>query len=252
MKGTFTNRCDRLPKEINIRYLHHKKTKVTPQSKAARFIQPIVGVKLVNATTEHKAYVRTICLFQSTSSTNIVGVNNANEISLFAARKQRGQGEHKKEWPIEMNYNCALYCGSYSQVDTFDHYLKNTHIKMISWKYWHAPRLHLLKASVVVAYQLYTDCWDWCKEQRGTQWEQKQLLDFTKFQQKLGMQMCKFDPRTSSLPAAAKFRQVTRMTERDREKNKRKMSEADQRMYEQALSKKRLCGNLMDYHSHWQ
>jgi hypothetical protein len=125
-------------------------------------------------------------------------------------------------------------------------------MKMISWKYWHAPRLHLLKASVVVAYQLYTDCWDWCKEQRGTQWEQKQPLDFTKFQQKLGMQMCKFNPRTSSLPAAAKFRQVTRMTERDQEKNKRKMSEADQRMYKQVLSKKRLCGDLMDYHSHWQ
>ena len=92
-KGMFTCRRDRLPNDCPNCYFHYDKIQVSPESKVARFQQPIVAAKFVApSTSEEKSYVRAHCSFQSTGGTNISTVNAMLEVNLYVREKSLGAG----------------------------------------------------------------------------------------------------------------------------------------------------------------
>ena len=92
-----TCRRDRLPAGIPEKYLSKKKTDTKERSKVARFNRPIV---LVNESATHQ---RVHVSFQSTSSCNLSLVNLLPKANLYVTQQERGRGEHKRYWGIEMN-----------------------------------------------------------------------------------------------------------------------------------------------------
>ena len=117
---TLTVRRDRLPRGIPGMFFHKEKTSIqTKRTRAARWEYPIFATKTINGATIQ------YCSFQSTSSCNIASVNAINELTLFAKTKERGRGQFKQRWGIEMNESRQLYLGSYFKMDSVDHYLEN-------------------------------------------------------------------------------------------------------------------------------
>jgi hypothetical protein len=72
-------------------------------SKAAHFHEPVVLVKQVEEDGERKGFEQVHPSFQSTLSCNISMVNAINNCSMFIRRKERGAGENKRYWGIEVN-----------------------------------------------------------------------------------------------------------------------------------------------------
>jgi hypothetical protein len=95
--------------------------------------------------------------FQSTSSTSISTVNAFNKNKLAVRMKERGPEKTKVKWAIEMNEAHQLYLASYGRIDTIDSLIKNCSIFYVSWKYWHASKLHVQALGVVVAYDTYKE-----------------------------------------------------------------------------------------------
>ena len=126
--ATVTCRRDRLPKEITDTYLHKKKTDSSPRPKAARYFNPIVAVKNVAAVDGKKGHQRVHTSFQSTSSCNISGVNALSSCNMSIRRRERGRGENKRYWGIEMNDARSLYLQSYYRIDCIDHLIQNARI----------------------------------------------------------------------------------------------------------------------------
>ena len=56
-----------------------------------------------------------------------------------------------------MNEAGELYLNTYNAIDRLDHLIQNCKIFMKSWKYWHAPFVHVLAMAVVVAYDMYKE-----------------------------------------------------------------------------------------------
>jgi hypothetical protein len=128
LKATLTCHRDRLPEGVPNSYFHYDKIAVLPESKVARFQQPIVEAMYVAPTTSgENSYVRAHCSFQSTGGANISTVNSMREIQLYVKEKSCGRGEQKRKCGIEMNELRDVYTGaySYSSVDSVDHLLKN-------------------------------------------------------------------------------------------------------------------------------
>ena len=123
--ATITCRRDRLPKEIDGKYLHKEKTGTQDYTKVARYLEPVVAVKPVkkveadpeNGVEEKPGYLLTHVSFQSTSSTNICGVNNLNQCRSRVRKKERGRGSYKHSWGIEMNEARDLYLSTYCAVN---------------------------------------------------------------------------------------------------------------------------------------
>ena len=116
---TMTCRRDRLPGGIPSQYFHKEKTAVqSKRTRAARWEVPIFAVKK-SANNTLIQYVS----FQSTSSCNIACVNALNSCTLFAQTKERGRGQFKRRWGIEMNEARQLYLKTYGAIDNIDHYL---------------------------------------------------------------------------------------------------------------------------------
>jgi hypothetical protein len=121
---TMTSRRDRLPGcsggGIPSKYWHKEKTNHLARAKAARYEQPIFAIKRVgkDSLIQHMS-------MQSTSSCNISSVNALNELSLYVGCKERGRGQSKRSWGIEMNESRQLYLNTYGIIDQIDHYIKN-------------------------------------------------------------------------------------------------------------------------------
>ena len=113
--ATMTCRRDRLPATIPGKYLHKEKTDASKVTKVARYLEPVVAIKIVKKTDEvpatattpaipeKKGYTLIHASFQSTSSTNISGVNNINSCKTTIHKRERGRGKNKRVWGIEMN-----------------------------------------------------------------------------------------------------------------------------------------------------
>ena len=119
---TMTCRRDRLPKGIKNNYLCKEKTPVDKRSRAARFQNPIFALK------KHKEGYIQLTSFQSTSSCNLISVNALNSCHLYAEPKERGRGDEKRRWGIEMNEARKLYLGTYGIIDKIDHLINNCHM----------------------------------------------------------------------------------------------------------------------------
>ena len=102
-----------------------KECKVDLRSRVAQFENPIIAVKHVVSTTPcEKDYTIVHVSFQSTGSTNIQCVNVLHEVSNFVRRRERGRGNNKRFWAIEMNERREIYVKTYSAVDKVDQMLK--------------------------------------------------------------------------------------------------------------------------------
>ena len=180
--ATMTCRRDRLPKEIPEGHLHKKKTDSSPRPKAARFFNPINAVKRVPAVEDKKGYQRVHTSFQSTSSCNISTVNALSSCRMSIRRRERGRGDNKRYWGIEMNHARTLYLGSYYRIDCIDHLIQNSNLFYQSWKYWHSPVLHGKGLAVVVAFDMYLEC---CEGKINLEWKIEKPLDFWHFRERL-------------------------------------------------------------------
>ena len=115
----------RLPKGIPTKYFHKEQTSnADNHARVARFNHPITAVKTVECckpgTTEKSSYTKVHVSFQSTSSTNIQGVDSLNAVSRFVQKKDRGRGKHKRSWVIESNHARFFYLKQHGRVDTID------------------------------------------------------------------------------------------------------------------------------------
>jgi hypothetical protein len=136
---TTTTRRDRLPHQVPSKYWHKERTYVSTRSKSARYIHPVVAVKLVpyDPVTGSLAYERVHTSFQSTSLCNISTVNALNDGTLSVRTKFRGKASKRQTWAIKMNEASQQYLGIYFRIDKIDHLIKNCNMIYRSWKYWH-------------------------------------------------------------------------------------------------------------------
>lgn len=156
-----TTRRDRLPRGVPGKYFHKETTSnKDKRAKVARLNNPIVAVKkeeFQHGNGDVVTYEKVHVSFQSTSSCNIASVNCLNEVNLFTSPKERGTGEHKRRWVIEMNEARQLYLKTYGVVDTIDAAVKTQKIGYVSWKYWHSAKNHGLALANVMAYSFYKE-----------------------------------------------------------------------------------------------
>ncbi len=108
-KGTMTCRCDRLPQSVPRKYFNFiKAAPVNARSEVAQFEQPIIAVKHVkhqdsDTETDKKDYILCHVSFQSTGKTNISIVNALSLVDLYVRKCNKGRGQQKRTWGIEMN-----------------------------------------------------------------------------------------------------------------------------------------------------
>ena len=108
-------------------YMQHKvKVDIGPMSRAAHFEQPDIAVKEVKfpPALEKKSYMFVHILFQSTGSTNITTINTIDQVELYVAKRERGQGGAKQIWIIKMKEAREFYLKIYGGVDKLDQMLE--------------------------------------------------------------------------------------------------------------------------------
>jgi hypothetical protein len=125
-------------------------------------------------------------------------VNALNKNKLAVRTKERGREKTKVKWAIEMNEARQLYLASYGRIDTIDSLIKNCNMFYVSWKYWHASKLHVQALAVVVAYDMYKEIVEeaWAQFGFATKQEamKKCMLDFHAFRDQLAMQGLRYNP----------------------------------------------------------
>ena len=207
---TCTCRRDRFPPGLKPHFHHDKVASTDKRTRVARFEQPILAVKRVDAEGENKAYTRTMVSFQSTGATNIAGVNNLMSLTLYVQPKFRGRKSNKFAWATEQNEAREIYLNHYHGVDSMDHMIKTTGNTYITWKYWHAPYLHAMSMGVCAAYDMYVEC---CEGVLDGTWkvDKKNRMTFSQFRLRLTEQMLRYDPRDDLYAGDNKFRRSTQL-----------------------------------------
>jgi hypothetical protein len=186
---TSTTRRDRLPLTgANAKYLHKEKTKTDERSKAARFFQPILCLR------EDEGSVQCHVSFQSTSSCNIMCVNSVNRCSTYAAARERGRGENKRNWYVEDNDARELYLLTYGIIDLIDKLIRACNIYVLSWKYWHAGADFQTCLTLVVAHDIYLEV---CEGNLRAEYRDPNLVDFWEFRCVLAQQALTYNPHNN-------------------------------------------------------
>ena len=175
----------------------------------ARFEQPIIAIAVIhvsaNPATGANPYTLTHCTFQSTGGTNISCVNALSEVGLYVRERNRGRGENKRRWAIEMNEARDTYLKTYSAVDKIDQTLLNYNINYRSWKWWHAPMQHAKAIAMSMAYNLYVQC---CEGGMDPERKMKAVTS-TRFKQELSLQMVEYKAWNKKYPGDAMMRGAT-------------------------------------------
>jgi hypothetical protein len=211
-----TCRRDRLPSRIPKKYLSKKKTDTSDKTKVERFNQPIVLVS------KAESYQRVHVSFQSTSSCNLSTVNSVPKTSLYVTLRERGHGEHKRYWGIEMNDARELYLKTYGIIDTLHKYILNANIGYRSWKYWHAAMNHAKVMGLAVAYDMYKEC---TEGNSDPTWKAAKPVSFHKFHDSLSQQMLQWDPAHQLYPGDNNMRKVKQLNKTQRVEKKRRSFE---------------------------
>ena len=236
--GTCARNC--LPGGIPKKYFHAEKHQAgCKYSRVAKMTNPIVVVKDFDA-----GFQRAHISFQSTSSANITTVNCLNDCRLFVELRERGKGNAKRTWGIEMNDGRRLYLSTYFTIDVADHLLKNAQIFYRTWKYWHAPMNHCFAMILCLIYSIYQECAEG-KIEASWKIEPKQVKSFFEFREKLSIQMLSYSPKRELYPGDAQMRCVTSTTRVNRGQ-KRKSAVVDLNMYKKnkRYRTSRLSGDL--------
>jgi len=74
--------------------------------------------------------------FQSTGGTNITSVNAFSSVELYVRERNKGKGNQKRTWGIEMNEARETYLKNYSAVDKIDQMLLGWDVTYKSWRWW--------------------------------------------------------------------------------------------------------------------
>ena len=207
-KSTMTARRDRLPKGVPKKHFHHAKgVVVNLRSKVARFEQPIIAVKHVTPppTSGLKDYTLVHVSFQSTGGTNISTINTLDSVDLYVRERNKGQGNTKRTWGIEMNFGREMYLKTYSAVDKIDQMLLLWNIRYRSWKWWHAPTRHGKAIAMSMAYSLYLQC---AEGGVDPDWKVKPVSG-PQFRQKMSLQMVQYKSSNQNYPGDEKMRTTT-------------------------------------------
>jgi len=233
-----TNARNVLPKQIDKKYLHGEKHPSGCKfSKTALYTNPIVAVK------DEGGYQRVHISFQSTNATNITSVNCFNSINLFVELRERGRGENKRVWGIEMNDARRLYLSTYFRIDVVDHLLKNAAIFYRVWKYWHAPKNHAFAMILVLAYSLYEECAEG-KIESDWKIDKNKKVDFFQFRSKLSTQMLTYSPKRLLYPGDDRMRAVTSIPRALRGQKRSGQVTTAQVKKAKRWGSSRLCGNI--------
>jgi hypothetical protein len=138
-----------------------------------------------------------------------------SDVGLYIHERNRGRGNEKKAWAIEMNEPRDTYLKTYSAVDKIDQTLLNYDINYRSWKWWHAPMRHAKAIAMSMAYNLYLQC-----SEGGVDpdWEVKPVLS-TQFKQKLSLQMVQYKAWNKNYPGDKKMRRATQQNKQRRGDN---------------------------------
>jgi hypothetical protein len=77
-----------------------------------------------------------------------------------------------------------------------------------TWKYWHSPMLHAKAMIYVITYDIYLEC---ATGKLDPDWklEEKQIVDFYRWREKLSTQMLQYSPKNRKYPGDEKFRVST-------------------------------------------
>lgn len=260
---TATCARNRIPTNIKP-YTHHLQFDSShPRSKAMRFENPIVAIQQCKAEEGKKAYTKTFVSFQSTGGTNIIGVNNLLSANLYVGRKERGRMKNgqKRVYGIEQNEARDTYLSHYYGVDNADHMIKNAGNRYISWKYWHAPYLHVQSLGIIAAYDMYIEC---CEGGLDETWrvDAKKRMSFAKFRLRLSEQMLTYNPINNLYPGDSLLREHTKSHKKRRKSNE---SDSDARIgngptraggatiehYKAAVESGRLCSTVEEIREHF-
>ena len=146
-----------------------------------------------------KPYRRVHCSFQSTGPCNIGSVNSVPSSYAYVSPRQRGRGNQKLHWGIEMNHSRELYLKSYGRIDQTDAYISRLDIKYTCWKYYHAALNHAKSLVIATAYDMYKEC---CEGTLDLDWKvsTRSMLSFNDFQQRLGKQLIQYRSADYHLP----------------------------------------------------
>ena len=197
---------------------------VNARSKAARFEQPIIAVKNVkqpqNKTStedtkvqgkkpvkddepvlEKKDYVICHVSFQSTGGTNITSVNAFSSVELYVRERNKGKGNEKRTWGIEMNEARETYLKNYSAVDKIDQMLLGWDVTYKSWRWWHAPARHAKAIAMSMAYSLYLHC---AEGRVDPDWKVV-AVSGPRFRQKMSLQMVQYRASNMQYPGDSKM-----------------------------------------------
>jgi hypothetical protein len=204
---------------------------VNTRSKVARFEQPIIAVKNViqprkkasnddddvpgpsvstkkdnePVADEKKDYVICHVSFQSTGGTNITSVNAS--VELYVREQNKGRGNQKRTWGIEMNEARETYLKTYSAVDKIDQMLLGWDIKYKSWRWWHAPMRHVKAIAMSMAYSLYLQC---AEGSVDPDWKVV-AVSGPRFWQKMSLQMVQYRSSNLHYPGGAKMQKATQI-----------------------------------------
>ena len=256
--ATLTTRRDRLPKEIDGKYLHKERTGTAPVTKVARFLQPIVAVKPVKKVDPNPetgeggkpGYLLTHVSFQSTGSTNIAGVNNIQRCKSYVRKRERGRGKDKRRWGIEMNEGRQLYLAKYHAVDTTDHYADICDMFYISWKYWHSPMILAFALAVIGAFDMYKEV---AFGKLREEWKVEKPMSFYEFCIRLSEQMLRYDPTQKQYKGKEFQRCNTQPSMKQRKRKEPPKEVVDREDLQQAKKggiNSRLCGDLNKFIHH--
>jgi hypothetical protein len=181
-------------------------------------------------------------------------------------KKERGRGEQKRRWGIEMNHARQLYLATYGRIDTIDAQIRKCRMYYRSWKYWHAARLHGHALCVVMAYDMYLEC---AREKKALEAfgidpavDLLKILTFHEFRDRLSTQGIKYSPIYCKYPGDSHMRVNTKKskhvngTVRKRGRPKKgqgpvhAVTPDDVREAKRFKMKSRLCGDLtkITYH----
>jgi hypothetical protein len=253
-----TATCSRNLIPANLKpYMHAVKVDSSMQRcKAMRFENPIVAIQQCKEMDGNKAYTKTFVSFQSTSGTNIIGVNNLPSVQLYVGQKERGKKKDgtKRVYGIEQNEARETYLNHYYGLDNADHMIKNAGNRYITWKYWHSPVLHAQALGIVAAYDMYIEC---CEGNLDESWamEVKKRMSFSSFRIRLSEQMLAYNPTMNWYPGDKTFRVNTQAP-----KGRRKSDEdrielspdgATLEHYKAAVKCERLCFTLEEIREHF-
>lgn len=264
--ATMTCRRDGLPKDVPKKYFHHEKGPSDLKSKVARFEQPITAVQHFPAFPDEgkKAFTRTHVSFQSTGATNISTVNALNSSQLYAVVKQRGIGDEKRQWGIEMNEARLLYLKTYGRIDTIDSLINHSHMNYRSQKYWHSAMIEALALAVVTAYDMYLEA---ASGSLDPEWKLEEPMRFHTFRDRLSSQALLYKARNKFYPGDDKTRAFTQLATPLKKMSRQVPNKKRTRIvardvgtdgdrcanieeYNEAKKKKRLCGDLGNLHEH--